>query len=344
MNIAIFTATMGKGGSERVLSYLVREMIQQGDAVSINLLIDSYVAYPLPNEVIINSYRKHSLKFINIFYWFRTIRKNVKKSDVVISFAYKINILVYIASTGLKKKMIFSERNHPKYDGRSMIGITFCNYVYKRIDRLVVQNQSIQQCFDKDVISNSVIIPNPVPKIFNFEYQPNSKQIIAVGRLEQQKDFAFLIEVFAYINKKRPELYLNIFGEGPLRNKLEQLIIAKGLSSNVKLHGITNDIFKEYSKASLFIQTSIYEGQSNALLEAMVHGLPVMVVRYDGVDEVIKNQVNGIIVERNVRLFANSVIRFLSNPKSRIDLGLEAKLLGKDLCIEEVFSKWKLLY
>ena len=56
--VCVFTSSMGKGGSERVLSYLVREMVQQGDEVSLHLLIDSNVAYSLPEQVSVHYLRK----------------------------------------------------------------------------------------------------------------------------------------------------------------------------------------------------------------------------------------------------------------------------------------------
>ena len=341
MKINIFTASMGKGGSERVLSYLVHEMIQQGDEVSLHLLIDSTVAYPLPEQVSVHYLRKHKNKAMNLFYWIRSIRRVVRQTDVVISFAYKINIIVYIASLGLKKKLIFSERNHPKYDGRSRLGLLICNFVYQRIDKLVVQNKSIQQCFNQKVIENSVIIPNPVEKVIDFEYMPDSNLIIAIGRLVKQKNFHLLIEAFSFVVKEEPKLQLVIFGEGPLRNELEELVIFYGLSSRISLPGVVDDIFTELSKSALFVQTSHYEGQSNALLEAMVHGLPVVSTDYEGVEEVIEHGVNGWIVKADENILAETILAVMYDQEMRTRVSIQTKKLATKISTDVVFETWK---
>lgn len=342
--ISIFTASMGKGGSERVLSYLVHEMVQQGDEVSLHLLIDSNVAYSLPEQVSVNLLRKHKNKAMNLFYWIRSTRRVLKQVDVVISFAYKINIIVYFASFGLNKKLIFSERTHPKYDGRSRFGLQICNYVYKRIDKLVLQNKSIQQCFGQGVIDNSVIIPNPVDKIMDFEYQADSNQIIAVGRLVEVKNFAFLIEAFSYVIREEPELQLVIYGEGPLRNELEEIISVLGLSSNVSLPGVVDNIIIELSKASLFVQTSIYEGQSNALLEAMIHGIPPFVLYYDGLEEIIEDQVSGIISRADkTEIFAYQMLDLHKNNNKKHSINQHLSMQSGGSSVSSVFSLWKRL-
>lgn len=339
--ISIFTASMGKGGSERVLSYLVHEMVQQGDEVSLHLLIDSNVAYSLPEQVSVNLLRKHKNKAMNLFYWIRSTRRVVKQVDVVISFAYKINIIVYFASFGLKKKLIFSERTHPHHDGRSRFGMTLCNYVYNRIDSFVVQNKSVQQCFNQNVITNSVIISNPVEKRIDFSYQSDSNQIIAVGRLFNEKNFALLIEAFSIVFKEKPELNLVIYGEGPLRSELEELIAIHDLSLYVSLPGVVDDIFIELSKSAIFVQTSLFEGQSNALLEAMVHGLPAISTYYEGVEEVINHGVNGWIVPADAMNLAEAILTIMTNQEMRVRISLQAKKLAFDITIDKVFNLWK---
>ena len=90
--------------------------------------------------------------------------------------------------------------------------------MYKRIDKLVLRNKSIQQSYDQGDIDNSVIIPNLVEKIMDFEFQPDSNQIISVGRLVKLKNFAFLFEAFSFVVKEKSNLELVIYGKVPIRN------------------------------------------------------------------------------------------------------------------------------
>ena len=341
MKIIVFTASMGKGGSERVLSYLVREMVQQGDDVSLYLLIDPSVAYPLPNQVSVHFIRKYKKKVLNLLCWIKSIRRVVKQTDVVISFAYKINIIVYFASLGLKKKLIFSERTHPHHDGRTRFGISLCNNVYRRIDCLVVQNKPIQQCFSQGVIDNSVVISNPVEKGMDFAYQYDSNQIIAVGRLIREKNFGLLIDAFSIVRQKLPHLILVILGEGNLRHQLTKQIYDLNLNDCVELPGVVDDVFMELSKSSLFVQTSIFEGQSNALLEALVHGLPVVVTQYDGVEDVVHHGVNGWITPPEIKQLAEMIVSVITDLNSRKNASNKARIITNDLAPEAIFAKWR---
>lgn len=335
---------MGKGGSERVLSQLVPEMVKRGDEVSIYLLVNTKISYTLPSEVSVIFLRKSKHNIFNIFYWFKSIRKIAKNSNIIISFAYKINIIVFFSSFGLKnKKHIYSERTHPKYDGRSFFGMLLCNFVYRKIDRLVVQNETIQKSFQSKVQINSTIIPNPVGQVLDFKYQVNSNQIIAVGRLTIEKNFSLLVESFKLVIEQIPNLTLVIFGEGPMRLALEKLIENLDLSYNVKLPGITENIFQELSKSSIFVQTSLFEGQSNALLEAMVHGVPVVATYYDGIDEIIDDSINGWIVNPDPKSLAGLIIEVMSAKQLRINASIESKKIASNLNVSKIFQIWERL-
>ncbi len=336
---------MGKGGSERVLSLLVSKMSSHGHKVVIYQLIDDEVSYDLPDDVIRKFIRKSPIKFLNLYYWIMSIRKALHQTDVVISFAYKINVLVFIAKIGIKlDRVIFCERNHPRYDGRSKMEIALCNYIYKRVDHFVVQTKSIQQVFDGDVIKNSLVVPNPIKNTLDFDYQSNSNRIIAIGRLTEQKNFSLLIEAFDVVLQKLPELELLIFGEGPLRNRLQNEINVKRLEKNIKLVGITDQMFHEFSAASMFVQSSFYEGQSNALIEVMVHGIPVISMYYDGVEEVIQHGQNGLICYGTYKDLADMIIELIKDEDKRIKLGSNAIKLADDFDLDKIYFLWENLF
>jgi glycosyltransferase involved in cell wall biosynthesis len=344
--ISIFTASMGKGGSERVLSLLTKEMAIHGDNVTIYQLIDPTVAYELHHRVKVKYLRKYNFRLLNLFYWLISIRRIVKESDVVISFAYKINIMVFISKIGLRHpRIIFSERNHPRYDGRSFMGFMICNFIYKRVHRLVVQNRSIQQSFSQRVVENSVIIPNPIERVLDFEYQVDSNRITAVGRLVPQKNFNFLIEAFSHVIKELPKLKLFIYGEGLLRVSLEQQILTLGLSDHVFLPGVVDNIFEELSQSALFVQTSLYEGQSNSLLEAMACGIPPVVLYYDGLEEILNNRTNGFILQTEQPVkFAEEVISIIREKNNLIKVNHELGVVNVAVSTLAYYYMWEKLF
>ena len=98
--------------------------------------------------------------------------------------------------------------------------------------------------------------------------------LATVGRIEEQKNFKFLLPIVAKVD----DVVLVIAGAGSLRGELEQLIEKLAIRSQVRLLGLVshNHVPDVLAAADLFVQPSLYEGQSNALLEALYAGLPVL--------------------------------------------------------------------
>jgi glycosyltransferase involved in cell wall biosynthesis len=121
------------------------------------------------------------------------------------------------------------------------------------------------------------VVPNPHPREMQLADPANSRVILAVGRLVDQKQHATLIEAFATIADRIPEWRVVIVGDGPLRGDLEAQIDRLDLSDRVTLAGQVEDPRPFYASAGLFVLPSNYEGTSNALLEAASAGLPCIV-------------------------------------------------------------------
>lgn len=99
--------------------------------------------------------------------------------------------------------------------------------------------------------------------------------ILAVGRLQRQKDFPTLIHAFARLRQQRP-CRLLILGEGKGREGLEQLIGELGLNDAVGLPGFVANPYPYMARASLLVLSSAWEGSPNVLTEAMALGTPVV--------------------------------------------------------------------
>lgn len=99
-------------------------------------------------------------------------------------------------------------------------------------------------------------------------------EIVTCGRLTEQKNHRLLIDAFAEVQKIYPFATLKIYGEGVLREKLQNQIDSLNLNEKVFLMGATNDVAKALQTADLFVLSSDYEGMPNALMEAMAAGVP----------------------------------------------------------------------
>ena len=104
------------------------------------------------------------------------------------------------------------------------------------------------------------------------------------------------IKAFAKVSERFPDWKLVIFGEGPEREALELIVERLKVKDKVSLPGRSENIIDELKKSKVFCLSSIYEGMSNALVEAICVGLPIVTTKVSGTEELIKDGENGFIV------------------------------------------------
>jgi glycosyltransferase involved in cell wall biosynthesis len=125
---------------------------------------------------------------------------------------------------------------------------------------------------------------------------PENIAIGAVGRLEPQKRFDLLLEAFAILHDKRPELRLIIAGDGSLRKALDDQRRALGLTDAVAMTGHVTDVIPLHHAFDVFVQSSDYEGTPNAVLEAMAMSTPIVATEAGGTAELVHDGVHGRII------------------------------------------------
>lgn len=172
-------------------------------------------------------------------------------------------------------------------------------------------------------------------------------KLISIGRLVEEKGFEYIIRAIRRLKDKYPHLKLDIYGSGPLRNKLENLIRLLKLEGKVFLKGFLEyaDLLKSLNDYDLFISHSIttkfweeYFGMAN--LEAMANGLPVVTSNCGTVPYVVKDK--AIIVEqKNVNQIIKAVENFMDNPQKVQEYSIKGrKYIEKNYSPEIVAKKW----
>jgi sugar transferase (PEP-CTERM/EpsH1 system associated) len=121
-----------------------------------------------------------------------------------------------------------------------------------------------------------------------------------VGRIQDVKDHATLVDAFVQLLDRMPEqraqLRLAIVGDGPLLEKLRARVAAAGIADQVWLPGSRTDIADILRGLDIFAMSSIAEGTPGSALEAMASSLPVVGTRVGGIPEVIADGVTGLLV------------------------------------------------
>jgi glycosyltransferase involved in cell wall biosynthesis len=142
-----------------------------------------------------------------------------------------------------------------------------------------------------DVIGNGVDTAFFVPGASD-----DPASILFVGRLIDRKGLNFLLRAFRELSAAHPKCRLVIAGDGPEKGQLEAYCLAAGLDGRVRFTGVLShdELRLEYQRAHLFVLPSIQEGMSNAVLEAMASGLPIVMTDSGGSEAICDN---GVIVE-----------------------------------------------
>lgn len=352
MRIALVIPTLQPGGAERVISHLANHWARHGHAVHLVLLAgaDQPPYYRLDAEVIIWYLdRMHpSAGIINAVTSnasrISTIRRILRdgKFDVIISFLTKTNILVIIATRGLRIPVIVAERNSTIDEVPALPWRLACRACYRFADGIVFQTERARKAFTLAAPAKSAVIANPVTLPSAPCAAADAKVITAVGRLDTQKGFDLLLEAFAMVANRHPAWRLDIWGEGPERGKLESIRDRLGLQDRVRLPGTTAEPGAWARNGAVFVLSSRYEGFPNALCEAMAAGYAVVAAdcRF-GPREVVTHERDGLLVPANdARGLAAALDRLLGDGTLRQRLAGAARQSISRFAIAAIISQW----
>lgn len=342
MKIVFVLGSMGRGGAEKVISLLSRHYAEKGWETQIILLLKNTVQYDLHESTkIVDLSGSTNSRIKRLPYWLKSVRSYIKKEspDVILSFAARINIIVQTACFGLKKKIVVSERNDPKSDGRGIVTRILTNLLYPKAKGVVFQTKRAASYFGK--LKNAEIIPNPICVL---EYAENigEKRIVTAGRLTPQKNQKLLISAFAEVGKKHPEYILEIYGEGELKESLENQISELGIENKVFLMGNVKNIHERIKNAQIFVLSSDYEGLSNALLEAMMMGHACVSTNCAGSDEYIQSGENGILVPvGDKEQLTRAMLELIENDDLRMKVSANARKSVSVLQADNIIENWE---
>ncbi len=151
--------------------------------------------------------------------------------------------------------------------------------------------------------------------------------VVSVGRLDPAKNYSLLLHAWSRIPEViRNETQLAIIGGGQLKDMLLQEAESLGISDSVSLPGQCDDVREWYQAADVFVLSSDYEGLSNAMLEAMASGLPVVMTRVGGHEWVSAEPQCGLVTPVGEKeALAEAIGTLLSDPGLAKSLGRNAR-------------------
>ena len=180
-----------------------------------------------------------------------------------------------------------------------------------------VPRERIHVIYNPSVVGVDVQEDSKAPLEHPWFKQDQPPVLIAVGRLQPQKDYPMLIDAFAQIRQTQP-VRLMILGEGKERSMLEALIRERGLENDISLPGFVKNPYAYMARASLFVLSSRWEGLPTVLIEALCCGTPVVATDCpSGPKEILRDgQYGQLVPVGNADAFAQAIRTVLKNGKS----------------------------
>ena len=360
---------MGKGGAERLCLDIAHEFKRKHKEHKLLIVALSKTnEYPLltkeiniiyisvkfslsifkKNNIDIYEYEKivdefkpdviHSHTYIAELVTRENYRKNIKYFTHVHSDFNEFK--TFIISTIFNKKLFtnFYEKKRllNKYRKSNTSFITISNDVKKNL---------LSQ-LDKKLCDNVILLENAINyKKFNKSSKPkfNSNQIklVSIGRLYQNKNHIYLVDVLKEIKLKNKNAYLTIIGDGPEIHKIKKRALKLKVLKNINFLGLVNELENELSKHHILVHSALHEAFGLVLLEAMAAGLPVVCLDAGGNRDLIENNQNGFILDSDCspKVFAEKIELIFNDIELYYRLSNFSKVFAKKYDIKEYSEK-----
>lgn len=350
--IAILISDLEGGGAQRQALFLAGEWARRGHAVTILTYEPPGTAafFDVPPNVLIrrvDGIRKSTgmvARVVRNLERVRTVRAALRelKSDILFTFMAEISVTGLLAARPLKIPVVACERTNPRVYPTGLWRV-MRDLAYPRCDRIVCQTRAAADYFASTgkarVIPNIVYVPDVSADVDMS--LPARPFIASLGRLSTEKGHDVLIEAFARIAPLYPDIDLLIIGEGPRRAALEHLAVALNVAGRVHMPGASKDPFAQLSKAKAFILPSRFEGFPNALTEAMALGLPCVATGFGGVEDIIRDGQNGVIVPlEDADAMAQAIAGLLQYPDRAASIGDAARGVIDEFSPARVMALW----
>ncbi len=280
------------------------------------------------------------------------------RPDAIMSFLNYPNLILLLTAQLCRNKTRFfvNVRNHISSSAghakskwmRNVPHIMRC--FFHLADEIVAPSYGVAEDIAKITklpLDHITVIHNPVfrPELLAQAQEPvdhpwlkktDVPVIIAAGKLKPQKDFSTLLRAFSIVRSKQPA-HLIILGEGRCRTELMGLAKELKVSSDIDFAGYVQNPYAYFSRSSLFVLSSAWEGLPNALIEAMACGCPVVSTDCpSGPAEILDNGTIGKLVPvGDHKAMAQAILETLNSPHNSEQVIEQAQLFSFEIAINQ---------
>lgn len=361
------------GGMERVLTQKANYLADRG--YDVNIIVtdgkDRQPCFKLNPAVKLHNldinfdqmYRYGTLKRILLYREkMRLLKKRLNdclcriSPDITISMLRRdINIINEMTDGSHKIGEIHVDKLHYRKFYYNRLPVWVNNYISKRwMNELIAQLRKLdafvtlthEDAEQWKELENVQVIPNPVNELSVEHSDCKAKQVIAVGRLFEQKGFDMLIDAWKPVADKHPDWTLKIYGDGELRGALTEQISRLRLDGKCILEPFTDDIYSKYRESSIFVLSSRFEGFGLVIVEAMSCGVPVVSFTCPcGPRDIITDGVDGILADNgDVNMLSDKISYLIEHNEYRAEMGSNAVSKAQEYSIDKIGAQWDALF
>lgn len=359
IKILFMIPTLGHGGAEKVLINLVNNMDKNIFDITVKTLFDVGVNKQFLKQTIKYEYcfkrifrgNSHVLKVFTPDFLYKKLIKD--KYDIAVSYLEGPTARII---AGCKDNTKLVSWIHCTMHDESEFSIGFRNVseagkLYKKFDQCVyvsneVKNQFLKICNRKDgnlvlynTIESSIILEKADEIIKNKIFNKNKGiKLIAVGKIIPVKGFDRLARIHKRLITEGYRIHTFILGVGEEKTTIEKYILKEKVADTFHFLGYETNPYKYVKDSDLFICSSLSEGFSTAITEALILGTPVVSTNVSGVRDQLGDNEYGIITKNNEVSLYKGIKYLLDNPDILQHYKYKAKERGKSFRKEETVS------
>lgn len=359
MKVLMVITGLGMGGAEKVVTNLADQLVEKDHKVIIAYMTGEVLVTPKNDSVKLVNLEVNSTKDLYKSYF--RLRKLVKdfKPDVVHSHLVHANILCRILRLTTDVPRLISSAHNTDEEGQ----IRFL--AYRLTDKFTdistnVSEEAVEAFINQKAVTSErmLTLHNGIPMtefVFNEDARNKIRRelgildhqslILAVGRLNEQKDYPNLLAAIALLSERQKNIKVAIAGQGPLLNDLQSRVNELGIKDKVYFLGMRKDIPHLMSAADVFVLPSAWEGFGLVVAEAMACERIVVATDCGGVKEVI-GDAGFLVSPRNPQELAKALESALLLPiNERLQLSKKARSqVLKHYSLSSATEKWLRLY
>ena len=342
MKVVIYTQYLESGGAEKRASVYANYLFKQGVDVSLVTMYKTekeyFVEKGIPRCFVADSlddYLKLSKK--QRLAGLKNHLLNIKP-DVVISFLPTFSFYATLAvkfdkrlkhTTKLVHSVTLYQRKYSLFE--RCVDFLCCLYA----DKISLQCQEQLKC-NRLFKKKCIVSFNPIHDSWDDKNvrEYDNLSIISVGRMTKQKNFEMAINAMAKAHASNKNIFLDILGEGPTKEKLISLVNKLNANDYIRILPFSYDLKEEFVKHNVYLSTSRFEGFPNALVEAMMSGLVCLSTSCPtGPKEIIDDGENGFLF-KNADELSSKLVELSENKVVCKEIGKQARKKAKE-CYED---------